>query len=348
MAGMGSRFCAFMKVNVSIRDPLRRCANALTVNPFRSADAPLDAAPGPLDHAWRVTAVGMCFVVFGLATGLVTLWLLVVIRPLPFVSSQRKCVWVQGWFLRLSRWFVDLAQALGLMRYTIENAERLRRPARPDRPGRHGQLIVANHPSLIDALFIIGHTPGVCCIVKRELLDNPFTSWLVRSAGYLANESDSLLDDAVRVLHDGRSLLIFPEGTRNPSDLSLRFRRGAAHVAIAADTALLPVTIDFSPRAMQKGQPWYALPGRASRVRLVVHPPFDAVARARASLPDDAPVTVLARRTNDRLREYFLEQALQFADPQGLPDARADRSVGNEGDAVEHPGSRAVSTGVRA
>jgi len=281
-----------------------------SVNLSRSTDALFDVASAPagtLRHAWRLGAAALCFTVFGIGTLLVSAWLLLVVRPLPGVPDARKGVWVRNWIRRLARGFIELMQVLGLMRYRIENAERLLSP---------GQLLVANHPSLIDALFIIGHTPDICCIVKRELLANPFTAWLVRSADYLANDSERLVDEAARVLGDGRSLLVFPEGTRNRCDLALRFKRGAAHIAIASGVPVVPVTIDFSPRALQKGDPWHAIPRRVSRIRLIVHPPFDPVSEAAVEAGADAPVTVLARRTTRVLRDAFVEHARRFADPQ--------------------------------
>jgi len=295
------------------------------VNRTRPTKAPFDEVPapaGPLRHAWRVVAGGLCFGVFGIGTLLVSAWLLLVIRPMPGVSPARKSVWVRAWIRRLARFFIDLMQLLGLMVYRVENTERLARP---------GLLVVSNHPSLIDALFVLGHAPDICCIVKRELLGNPFIAWLVRSAGYLTNDSAALVDEAAAVLRGGRSLLVFPEGTRNTSDLALNFKRGAAHIAIASGVPVLPVTIDFTPRALGKGERWYIVPRRPSRIQVIVHDAFDPVGLAGADLPADAPVTRLARRTTQVLRDHFVERTLRFADPTApgdgqRPDERAARS----------------------
>ena len=45
-----------------------------------------------------------------------------------------------------------------------------------------GSLIVANHPSLIDALILLGHVKGAIVVAKRSLQINPFTSGAIRGA----------------------------------------------------------------------------------------------------------------------------------------------------------------------
>ncbi|WP_245395071.1 hypothetical protein [methane-oxidizing endosymbiont of Gigantopelta aegis] len=42
-----------------------------------------------------------------------------------------------------------------------------------DKLNRPGQLIVANHPTLIDIVFLISRIPYACCIVKDSLWHNP-------------------------------------------------------------------------------------------------------------------------------------------------------------------------------
>ncbi len=53
---------------------------------------------------------------------------------------------------------------VGVLSYEFHGAERL---------GRPGQIILANHPSLIDVVFLIGFTPQATCIVKEALFPQP-------------------------------------------------------------------------------------------------------------------------------------------------------------------------------
>ena len=96
---------------------------------------------------------------------------------------------------------------------------------------RRGLLILANHPTLIDIVFLMAFVPQADCIVKAGLWRNPFTRATVRATGYIRNDDDGLrvVDDCVASLRDGGNLIIFPEGTRTTAGGShqSQTRRGA-------------------------------------------------------------------------------------------------------------------------
>ena len=54
----------------------------------------------------------------------------------------------------------------GVLTYHIEGQEHL---------NETGRLIIANHPSLIDVVFLIALIRDTNCIVKDSLVNNPFT-----------------------------------------------------------------------------------------------------------------------------------------------------------------------------
>lgn len=62
--------------------------------------------------------------------------------------------------------FLRLMRALGIMAWQVEGVERL---------GRAGQWVIANHPSLLDVVFIMAHIDEPNCVVKGALFRNPFT-----------------------------------------------------------------------------------------------------------------------------------------------------------------------------
>ena len=67
---------------------------------------------------------------------------------------------------------------IGIMTYESTGVEKLDRP---------GQLIVANHPPLIDTIFLISRIPAANCIVKEKLWHNLFTKGPIINAGYVSN-----------------------------------------------------------------------------------------------------------------------------------------------------------------
>jgi len=197
-----------------------------------------------------------------------------------------------GWGLRS---FAHLMRALGVLSYEIAGTERL---------GRPGQLIVANHPTLIDGIFLLGHTPTSCCIVKHALRASPFTGWAVRAAGYVSNApTDAMVTEAAAALLAGQSVIIFPEGTRTEPGQPMRFHRGAAAIAMRAAAVVTPVFIRCIPPTLSKGSPWYRIPERRVHLSIRVGTDIDP-----EPLRDGAPAPIAARELNDLLlRSYATE-----------------------------------------
>ena len=204
-------------------------------------------------RAWRLLATGLAFSAFGL--GGLLLWL--AYFPLlqwldrdPVRRTRRARLAIHHSF----RLFVDIMRGLGLLRYRISGQERL---------ARGGQLILANHPSLIDVVFLIAMVPNADCVVKAGLAHNPFTRGPVRAAGYICNDSGvGVIDDCIASLRAGNNLIIFPEGTRTTPGRPLQLQRGAANIAIRGRCDMTPVHIRCSPPALSKELPWWKVPPR--------------------------------------------------------------------------------------
>ena len=138
-----------------------------------------------------------------------------------------------------------------MCRFSVRGAERLREPG--------GHLIVANHPTLIDVVLIGSLMPQLDCLVKTDASRNPFMRGVVRVAGYVPNDlGEAVVEACAARLREGRSLLLFPEGTRSMKGGELgSFHRGAAHVALSSGRRILPLVIHCAPRALTRGQHWY-------------------------------------------------------------------------------------------
>lgn len=159
---------------------------------------------------------------------------------------------VAFWF----SWFTKLIESLGLVKVRVNNRERLLRP---------GLIVVANHPTLIDVVCLLGIIPGASTVVKSSLLKNPFVMAPIRASGYISNDvGPEAIDAFQEELASGSSFLIFPEGTRTPMDLEPgsypRIHRGVAALAIQTQKPLTPVRITASPRWLTKEQGWWHLP----------------------------------------------------------------------------------------
>lgn len=218
-----------------------------------------------LGRAWRVCATGFAFAVFGLVSLLLSLTLLplVAVTAADTDSARRR---VQRVVHYGCRWFIWLMKSLGLITYELHGREQLRVP---------GRLIVANHPSLIDVVFMLAWMPQLDCIVKQDLWHNPFLRRAVGWAGYIGNATpEGLVESCVASLQAGRSLIVFPEGTRSVPGRRSVFRRGAAHIALRSGVEVVPVRIRCEPITLTKGSKWYQVPEQPPHYTFVAGAPI--------------------------------------------------------------------------
>jgi 1-acyl-sn-glycerol-3-phosphate acyltransferase len=133
-----------------------------------------------------------------------------------------------------------------------------------DDPARlpRGVVYVANHPTLVDAPFLLARLPDTVCIFKPSLLRNPAIGPAALLSGYVSGDAgvDGIRAAAVRVA-SGCSLLIFPEGTRTAPGAGLNLLRpGFALIARRARAPIQLIHVAAGPAMARKGHPWWKLP----------------------------------------------------------------------------------------
>jgi 1-acyl-sn-glycerol-3-phosphate acyltransferase len=131
-------------------------------------------------------------------------------------------------------WFASLS---GLLRMEARALEPLR--------DEGGLIIVANHPSLLDALMLVARLPRSFCIMKASLLGNPFLAGGARLARYVRNDT-------------GHGMI--PEGTRTTQPPINPFRPGVTMIAKLAGAPIQTVFIDTDSPYLGKGWPLWRLP----------------------------------------------------------------------------------------
>lgn len=244
---------------------------------------------------WRVCATGISFAAFGIGG----LALRVLVFPLLalLVRERARRVEAARATIRLTfRAFVGLMRGLGVLRYEIIGLDKL---------DRGGLLILANHPTLIDTVFLMAFVKNADCIVKSHLWNNPFTRGPVRAAGYISNEGGAaLVDDCIASLKAGNNLIIFPEGTRTPACGSITLKRGAANIAIRGARAVTPVLIGCQPPTLGKGDKWWRVPERHVQFRIEVREDIDVAGFTGAGTTE----VMAVRHLTDHLQRFFTEE----------------------------------------
>ncbi|MDR2863178.1 MAG: 1-acyl-sn-glycerol-3-phosphate acyltransferase [Puniceicoccales bacterium] len=198
----------------------------------------------------RIAATVTSFATFGLFA----LVLSVLVVPLICACSgfRRQQALVAQRCIHISfRYFTVLMRVLGAIDFRIENAERLHNDT--------GCLIVANHPSLLDYVFLTSLMPRCDCVVKESLWNNFFMRGIIRSADYIPNRSaEEVLVACREKLHAGGRILVFPEGTRTTLGQPISLQRGAANIAVRCRADLRVVHITCTPPILSKQQRWWS------------------------------------------------------------------------------------------
>jgi 1-acyl-sn-glycerol-3-phosphate acyltransferase len=152
---------------------------------------------------------------------------------------------------RLSRpWARGLARGWGMQVRTF-GAERL------DPTGTY--VFMANHQSQADivALFIsLPVQPGF--LAKKELRKLPFVGRAMEVGGHVfidrkdRSRAFHAIDEAAEQVASGKSIVIFPEGTRGDGHEVRSFKKGGFHLVKKAGVPLVPVGIRGSARVLPK------------------------------------------------------------------------------------------------
>ncbi|QKF71808.1 lysophospholipid acyltransferase [Campylobacter geochelonis] len=145
--------------------------------------------------------------------------------------------------------------------------------------GKNSQIIIANHPSLLDVVFLISHIRRANCVVKSSLGQNLFLSLAIKAANYIPNtQNELLLEKAIKVLKNGECLVIFPEGTRTKDEI--KFHKAAFYIAINSAKILTPIAINMQPKSLKKGESWHNTPKNLISYKLSVLKSIDITAFA--------------------------------------------------------------------
>ncbi|MEO8166685.1 MAG: lysophospholipid acyltransferase family protein [bacterium] len=122
-----------------------------------------------------------------------------------------------------------------------------------------GYVYVSNHASMFDIPAVIAVIPDqIRLVYKKELEKIPIFGWGLKYGSYIGidrgrgAEAQKSLDEAVKKIQNGESVLLFAEGTRTLDGRLQPFKRGAFHIAVRAGVPVVPLTINGSYAILPK------------------------------------------------------------------------------------------------
>jgi 1-acyl-sn-glycerol-3-phosphate acyltransferase len=141
------------------------------------------------------------------------------------------------------------------------------------RPGV-AYVMVANHQSLLDILVLFRLFVHFKWVSKIENFRIPFIGWNMSLNGYVKlkrgdrQSIGEMMSSCSRVLDDGSSIMMFPEGTRSADGKLRAFKHGAFTLAQGSGCPILPIVVEGTADALPKRG--FVLQGRhAIRIRVL-------------------------------------------------------------------------------
>lgn len=212
----------------------------------------------------------------------------------PFDRTGDLQFWCVRWWCRLVAWSI-------FARIRVHGVDHVR----PDQ----AYVYMANHASLIDTPALFAYLPYPFRIMaKRGLFFVPFMGWHLWTAGHFpidrgaARNTVRSLRRVIEGVRHGRSLAVFPEGTRTSDGRLQEFRPGVFKVALRAGVPIVPVTILGTFSLLPKT----TLAPRPGRVDVVLGEPIDTTGY------DEKRLDQLIERT-----KAVIQRTLDTRDPSG-------------------------------
>lgn len=112
-------------------------------------------------------------------------------------------------------------------------------------------LVAAKHQSAWDTMIFHRLLGDPAYILKKELLRLPFIGWYLSKSGQIPIDRSAgmkalkqMTEKSVQAVRDGRQIVIFPEGHRQPPGQTGDYHSGVAMLRSALNVPVIPVALN--------------------------------------------------------------------------------------------------------
>ena len=112
-------------------------------------------------------------------------------------------------------------------------------------------IYAAKHQSAWDTMIFLTLLQSPCYVLKRELLGIPLWGWYLWRMGMIAIDRSGtastmkqMLRDAKARIHEGRTVIIYPEGTRTKPLASPHYHPGVVALYSQLNVPVIPVALN--------------------------------------------------------------------------------------------------------
>ncbi|MBN7773663.1 lysophospholipid acyltransferase family protein [Clostridium aminobutyricum] len=167
-------------------------------------------------------------------------------------------------------------------------------------PADRAVLFTSNHQGNFDIPLMLAKLGEPNPVIAKDSLEKmPMISNWMKLFDCLfidrdnARQSLRVFAEAEKVIEEGRSIIIFPEGTRSKQDEAGEFKAGAFKIAMKTGAPIVPVAIDGSYRAMEAHGFWI----HPAHVKITILPPIETAGLSKEE----------AKHISTRVRDLIME-----------------------------------------
>ena len=212
---------------------------------FSTADLPDVGLLPKIRYYWTFVVAALCFIIIGIPVILIGY----VLRG---VFNYKEFIYPFGKFG--ARCYVRAAGA----RVHVKGYEQL--------DPNQAYVFVANHQSNLDPPLLIANIPrNTAWLAKKEVFKIPIMGQGIRQVHAIpvdrTNREAAIASTKLgaEVLHTGRSVVAFPEGTRSVDGKLKEFKKGVFYMALEAGVPIVPMVVNDTRLVMRRGTK-YCLP----------------------------------------------------------------------------------------
>ncbi|WP_216830234.1 lysophospholipid acyltransferase family protein [Alkalihalobacterium elongatum] len=148
------------------------------------------------------------------------------------------------------RWARSLVKLAGA-EVTVERMENV--------PSEGAVLFVSNHQGDFDIPLLLGYIDKPKGFIsKEEVRKVPIVGWWMTVINCVfmqrkdRRQSLQAIDEGAKLLRNGHSLVVFPEGTRSKGNEMGRFKAGSFRLALQSNVPIVPVSINGSYKLFEE------------------------------------------------------------------------------------------------
>ncbi len=233
-----------------------------------------------------------CYAFFGIGSVVLAVVVFPWIRV--FVHPKEKFQIKAREFVSASfRFFTNVMRVTFAIKLKVDDRQKYR--------NLHRKVIIANHPSMLDFVFIMSLVPNANCIVRGGLTKTVLAGVIKQC--YIVNtlDFDELCRLCKQTIDEGNNVIIFPEGTRSPRHGTNPYKKGAARIAYYSGCDVQPILVGGNDKyGLGKHDPFWSYNHQEKYVY-----DFTMLPEIKIDEYKNLSETIAAKRLTDKMEEVI-------------------------------------------